>query len=221
MSSCSAANVCVSSEETILLCWHTGTIPPWQEQKKGLAAGLKRNLDMLDNNNTSTPSTNICSSGPVWCDKNHHMRGWEAWQTVGRHAQTHSSIQTLSLLLAHCVLLSWKEAAPAPYKMLSIAQNVNLIWRIIQFTLFPQTVGGKVWHFIFYFDLIFYRVPTLTMNTSFIQICLCSSCMAIKGVIQLWALSQCLMQQLIKLMFNLNGFFLYWCTHLYSTCCFR
>lgn len=117
--------VCVSSEETVLLCWHMNTIPPWWEQKKGLAAGFKKSRHAWQQQYKHS-SYHTCSSGPVWCDKNHHI-GWEAWQTVGRHAQAqHNSIAitspgTLCTMNVLCTM-NWKEAAPAPYKTVSKAQ---------------------------------------------------------------------------------------------------
>lgn len=57
VSSYSVAKVCVSSKEPVLLCWHDAHMSPPREQKKGLTGGFKKNLDMLDNNNTRTPPT--------------------------------------------------------------------------------------------------------------------------------------------------------------------
>ena len=91
--------VCVSSEETVLLCWHMNFIPPWRGAEKRISGRLKKKKEKKSRHawqqQYKNSSYHTCSSGPVWCDKNHHI-GWEAWQTVGRQAQTQHSPKDIS-----------------------------------------------------------------------------------------------------------------------------
>lgn len=57
--SCKTVRVFTGAGFAVLTYEHIPCPPhtPRQEQKKGLAVGLKKNLDMLDNNNSRTPPT--------------------------------------------------------------------------------------------------------------------------------------------------------------------
>lgn len=92
-SSYSAAKVCTSSEEPPLPCWHTSTIAPWREQKKGLAAGFKKKKTRHAWQKQYKNTSYTCSSGPVWCDKkpSHGLRGTsDSWRTCIGTAQSNS-----------------------------------------------------------------------------------------------------------------------------------
>lgn len=113
----------------VLPCWHKNTIPPWWEQKKGLVAGLKKSRQQQYKHT----SYHTRSTGPVWCGKNHHI-GWEAWQTVGRHAPAQHNPIAITSPGTLCTI-ELKRSSKCTLQNGFNSSNVNLTWCIIQFTL--------------------------------------------------------------------------------------
>lgn len=154
MSSYSAAKVCVSSQERVLLCWHTHTIPPWREQKKGLAAGLKKKSRHAWQQQYKHIFYHTCSSGPVWCDKNHHI-GWEAWQTVGRHAQAWHNPIAITSAGTPCTT-ELKRSSTCTLQNGFNSTNVNLIWWNSLYFHGKYVVEGNILYFtLIWFSTVF------------------------------------------------------------------
>lgn len=87
-------------------------------------------------------SYHTCSTSPVWCDKNHHI-GWEAWQTVGRHAQTQHNPIDITCLGALCTT-ELRRGRTCTLQNGFNATNTNLTWHIIRSVLFPRKAAKKV-----------------------------------------------------------------------------
>lgn len=126
----------------LLCCWHMNAIPAWREQKKGLAAGLKKKSRHAWQQQYKHTSYHTCSTSPVWCDKNHHI-GWEAWQTVGRHAQTQHNPIDITCLGALCTT-ELRRGRTCTLQNGFNATNTNLTWHIIRSVLFPRKAAKKV-----------------------------------------------------------------------------